>query len=126
MSFGCTLSGCGFVFPPLCGRRFGASPTDGPSPEPVVVSLVVVVVVVVAGGAVWTAATAVPIWISLPAGSPPWSAVSFRSSSVTAVLYPFDPAGALVSTLDAAMVSSTPVSDCDLAACHRLALRRGG
>ena len=56
--------------------------------------VVVVVVVVVAGGAVWTAAVAVPIWISLPAGSPPWSAVSFKSSSVTAVLYPFDPAGA--------------------------------
>src|SRR5690348_13671951 len=86
VSFGWTLSGCGFTFTPAFGRRLGASPTDGPSSVPVVSVVVVVVVVVVAGGAVWTAAVAEPIWISVPAGTPPWSAVSFRASPVTTVL----------------------------------------
>ena len=67
---------------------------------------VVVGVDVVGGGAVWTAALAVPIWISVPAASPPWSAVRRRLSSVTAVLYPLVPAGAVLSTVEAPMDSS--------------------
>ena len=105
MSFGCTLSGSGFVLPPARGRRLGESPTDGPSVVPVS-SVVVVGVDVVGGGAVWTAALAVPIWISVPAASPPWSAVRRRLSPVTAVLYPFVPAGAVVSTVEAPIESS--------------------
>jgi hypothetical protein len=41
----------------------------------------------------------------LPAGSPPWSAVSWMSSSVTNVRYALVPAGALVSTDWLPMVS---------------------
>jgi hypothetical protein len=76
----------------------------------VVAGIVAAVVVVAAGGSAggrgaWAAASAYPIWISLPAGRPPWSTFTWTTSAVTYPWWPFVPSGAVVSVLSAYVVT---------------------